>query len=79
MRVLITGGNGNIAKMIKKRLSGEFSIFAPSRSELDVLDFNILNNLVYKLYHLSYEDVLVVDPDFNQRLSKVEYEALIVE
>ena len=48
MRVLITGGNGNIAKMIKNGLSGEFYIFAPSRTELDVLDFNILNNFLSK-------------------------------
>jgi GDP-L-fucose synthase len=48
MRVLITGGNGNIAKMIKNGLSGEFSIFAPSRSELNVLDFNELNMFLSK-------------------------------
>lgn len=40
MRVLITGGNGNIAKMIKNGLSDEFSIIAPSRNELNVLNFN---------------------------------------
>jgi nucleoside-diphosphate-sugar epimerase len=40
MRVLITGGNGNIAKMINKGLSDEFFIFAPSRNELNVLNFN---------------------------------------
>ena len=48
MRILITGGNGNIAKMIKNGLSNEFSIFAPSRSELNVLDFNQLQMFLSK-------------------------------
>lgn len=48
MKVLITGGNGNIAKIIKNKLSSEFSIFAPSRSELDILDFNMLNDFLSK-------------------------------
>jgi nucleoside-diphosphate-sugar epimerase len=48
MRVLITGGNGNIAKMIKVGLSGEFSIYAPSRSELNVLDFYGIQDFLSK-------------------------------
>lgn len=48
MRVLITGGNGNIAKMIKAGLSCEFSIYAPSRSELNVLDFNGIRDFLSK-------------------------------
>ena len=40
MRVLITGGNGNIAKIISRGLSSDFSIFAPSRNELNVLNPN---------------------------------------
>jgi len=39
MRVLITGGNGNIAKMIKRNLSSEsYEITNLSRSDLNVLD-----------------------------------------
>lgn len=42
MKILITGGNGNIAKIIRNGLSDEFSIFAPNRYELDILDFEKL-------------------------------------
>ena len=48
MHVLITGGNGNIAKMIKNGLSSEFHICAPSRTELNVLDFNGLTDFLSK-------------------------------
>jgi nucleoside-diphosphate-sugar epimerase len=44
MRILITGGNGNIAKMIKTNLGLHngygYDIVSPSRAELDVLDLN---------------------------------------
>lgn len=39
-KVLITGGNGDIAKAIQKKLlcAGEFEVRAPGREELDVTD-----------------------------------------
>lgn len=43
-KILITGGNGNIAKIIRKNLENLYSIYSPSHSELDILDFD-------KLYH----------------------------
>jgi GDP-L-fucose synthase len=40
VKVLITGGNGNIAKMIRNNLQGnEYSITNLSRTDLDVLSF----------------------------------------
>jgi len=40
MKVLVTGGNGNIAKMIKNNLQGdEYEITNLSRNDLDVLSF----------------------------------------
>jgi len=35
--------------------------------------------LVYKLYELSYEEVLLIEPDFGQRVSVAEYEKVVVE
>lgn len=37
-RLLITGGNGFIAKNLKEQLSSDFLIDAPTRNELDLLD-----------------------------------------
>ncbi len=42
LKILITGGNGNIAKMIKKNLSNNFDILNPSHKELDILNFEEL-------------------------------------
>lgn len=39
LKILITGGNGNIAKMIKNNLSSEFNIISICRSDFDLLDF----------------------------------------
>ena len=39
MRILITGGNGNIATIIKNGLK-DYIIDAPSRQELDVMSYN---------------------------------------
>ena len=39
----------------------------------------ILANLDYKLNELKYDEVLVVEPEFSQRMSRKEYEVLKVE
>lgn len=48
MRILITGGKGNIATIIKNGLSHYYEIINPSHSELDLLDIysieSFLNN-----------------------------------
>lgn len=55
MKLLITGGNGNIAKMIKNRLSNEFDIACISRH-----DFDMLNSLMVEKYLLENKfDVLI--------------------
>ena len=38
MRILISGGNGNIAKMIKNNLSSYFDIICITRDDFDLLD-----------------------------------------
>jgi len=38
MRVLITGGNGNLARIIVRRLSDEYDIVSPGRDRLDLLN-----------------------------------------
>ena len=46
MKILITGGNGNIAKMIKRNFSPEHNITSPSRNELNILSFIELSNFL---------------------------------
>jgi dTDP-4-dehydrorhamnose reductase len=42
--ILITGGNGNLAKMIKTQLSSEFKITCITRNEFDILDTKAVSN-----------------------------------
>jgi nucleoside-diphosphate-sugar epimerase len=44
MRILITGGNGNLAKMIFNGLHNNHIIHNPNRQQLDILDLNALKN-----------------------------------
>jgi len=44
MKILITGGNGNISKMIINNLSNIYEITALSRDKLNILNYNELQN-----------------------------------
>lgn len=48
MKVLITGGNGNISKMILNQLSSKYEIFAPGRNDLNVLIFKDVKDYLEK-------------------------------
>lgn len=46
-KILITGGNGDIAQAIKPQLLSEgYDVFAPSRQELDVTDWDSIKNAI---------------------------------
>ena len=38
-----------------------------------------LNTLIYYMYELTYDEVLVVEPDFSERMSEAEYDSLKIE
>ena len=38
-----------------------------------------IDNLIYKLYELTYDEVLVIEPEFSERMSMLEYENLKIE
>lgn len=38
-----------------------------------------IDNLVYKLYNITYDNILVVDPEFSNRMSKEDYYSFCVE
>jgi GDP-L-fucose synthase len=69
MKILITGGNGNIAKMIKRNLSStDYKITNLSRSDLNVLsEFEIEKHLIFHEY-----DILVHTAILGGRRTKEE-------
>ena len=58
-----------LAKVIENNITKRIS-----NSETD-LELQV-DNLVYKLYKITYDEVLIIEPEFNVRMSKEEYEAL---
>jgi nucleoside-diphosphate-sugar epimerase len=46
IKILITGGNGNLAKIIKKNLGLLYFIQSPSRQELDILNIEQINGFL---------------------------------
>jgi len=48
MKILITGGNGNIAKIIRKHMDidNTYEIYAPSHKDLDVMDYDSVKNYI---------------------------------
>ena len=68
MNILITGGQGNIAKMIKAHLSQFFNIINPSRSELDILDFTKLKQFL----NINTFDILIHTAILGGRRNKDE-------
>lgn len=68
MKILITGGNGNIAKMIKNNLSSFYEITNLSRKELNVLNYNEVKNYLEN----NYFDILVHTAILGGRRTKNE-------
>jgi len=48
MKILITGGNGNIAQMIRRNLNTKYDITNLSHKDLDILDFNQVKEYLEK-------------------------------
>jgi nucleoside-diphosphate-sugar epimerase len=68
LKILITGGNGNIAKMIKNNLSSDFDITCICRSDFNLLDFKSVENYL----SLNSFDVLIHTAINGGRRTKVE-------
>lgn len=67
-KILITGGNGNIAKMIKNNLSSDFDITCICRSDFNLLDFKSVQNYL----SLNSFDVLIHTAISGGRRTKIE-------
>lgn len=68
IKILITGGNGNIAKMIKNNLSSDFHITTICRIDFDLLDFNSVQTYL----SLNSFDVLIHTAINGGRRTKAE-------
>jgi len=68
LKILITGGNGNIAKLCKSSLSRYYEIKNPSHKELDVLNLNELTEYL----NLNNFDILIHTAILGGRRTKEE-------
>jgi GDP-L-fucose synthase len=68
MKILVTGGNGNIAKMIKNNLSNEYKITNLSRQDLNVLSLQEID----KYLSINQFDILIHTAILGGRRTKDE-------
>jgi hypothetical protein len=56
MKILITGGNGNIAKIIKNKLSYLYDITNLGRTELNILSYEDVKNYL-ETYEIKWYEI----------------------
>jgi dTDP-4-dehydrorhamnose reductase len=69
VRILITGGNGNLSKIIKNHLSNEYEITSLSRNEIDISNYKEVEEYFSKNYNF---DVLIHTAIIGGRRTKEE-------
>jgi dTDP-4-dehydrorhamnose reductase len=69
VRILITGGNGNLSKIIKNSLSDEDEIISLSRKEINILNSTEVENFFKTNYNF---DVLIHSAIVGGRRTKEE-------
>jgi len=79
MNLLITGGNGNIAKMIKQNLSNEFNIDVITRDNFDLLDYDSLKEYFKnRSYDILIHTAVVGGRRINEDSSEIVYKNLLM-
>ena len=79
MKVLITGGNGNIAKIIVKNLSSEYDITSITRNDFDLLDeLSVSNYLMDKEFDVLIHTAINGGRRTKEETGQVVYENLIM-
>ena len=76
---MITVPVRNIDERTEKIFKKLFLEGKNSNEELRTIIDNKMDNFIYKLYSLLYEEVLIIDPAFINHMSKEEYNALTIE
>jgi nucleoside-diphosphate-sugar epimerase len=60
IKILITGGNGNIARILKNNLNSKFDISSPGRQELNLLEYNNIENyLLNKEFDICFHTAII--------------------
>jgi nucleoside-diphosphate-sugar epimerase len=78
-KILITGGNGNIAKIIKNKLSSLYYIECPTKNQLNVLNINEISNyLLNKNFDILIHTAIVGGRRTKEETSDVVYKNLIM-
>ena len=79
MKILITGGNGNIAKIIVKHLSSEYDITLITRNDFDLLDeLSVSNYLMDKEFDVLIHTAIKGGRRTKEETGEVVYENLIM-
>ena len=79
MKILITGGNGNIAKIIAKNLSSEYDITSITRNDFNLLDeFSVSNYLMNKEFDVLIHTAIKGGRRTKEQTGQVVYENLIM-
>lgn len=79
MKILITGGNGNISKIIVKNLSSEYDITSITRNDFDLLDeLSVSNYLMDKEFDVLIHTAINGGRRTKEETGQVVYENLIM-
>lgn len=79
MKVLITGGNGNIAKMIRNNLSENYDIVSITRNDFDLLDYiSVSNYLMDKEFDILIHTAISGGRRTKEENNDVVYQNLIM-
>ena len=77
--ILITGGNGNIAKMIQRNLSSEFNITSITRADFDMLDGRAIDNyLSDKSFDVLIHTAIIGGRRTKEETGEVVYQNLLM-
>jgi GDP-L-fucose synthase len=79
MKIIITGGNGNIAKMITRSLSSEFDITCITRNDFDMLDYSAFQHyLSNKTFDILIHTAIIGGRRTKEETGEVVYQNLIM-
>lgn len=77
INILITGGNGNLSRIIKNNLSDEFNIVSITRNDVDLLDANAVCNYFCNYLLNNNANILIHSAIVGGRRTKEDNEEII--